>query len=195
MRQRLGFDTCGAATLLPKALAGDVITLTLRPAHPDDASSIAALCIEVWLGTYIKQGINRAFADFALSEFTADKVTDLMANPNEHFLVSQNTQGIDGVVRLSLERDAPVPDLSTFEIATLYVQPRHHGKGIGRALLNAAFERCRTLGAKTVWLATNAENSPAIAFYLSQGFDEVGTTHFTIDDQDYLNNVYAYRLD
>lgn len=170
-------------------------TLTLRPAHHDDASSIAALCIEVWLGTYIKQGINKVFADFALSEFTIENVANLIADPNEHLIVSQNQDGIDRLMRLFLENAPPVPGLSSFEISTLYVQPRHHGKGIGRALLHAAFERCRSHKAQNVWLATNAENSPAIAFDLSQGFDQVGTTHFTIDNQAYLNNLYAYRLD
>ena len=149
----------------------------------------------MWLGTYIKQGINKVFADFALSEFTVENVANLIADPNEYLVVSQNQDGIDGLMRLSLENAPPVPGLSSFEISTLYVQPRHHGKGIGHALLNTAFKMRRASKAESVWLATNAENSPAVAFYLSQGFDQVGTTHFTIDDQDYLNNVYAYRLD
>lgn len=81
------------------------------------------------------------------------------------------------------------------EIATFYVQPRHHGKGIGKRLLSAAFAHCRDAGEKSLWLATNAENAPAIAFYLAQGFDQVGETSFCIEDKAYLNNVYRRVLD
>lgn len=166
--------------------------MTVRTAARSDAPSIAAISIEVWIGTYIKRGVSAFFADYALETFTQAKTQALIADPDQTILVSQNAEGIDGVLRLSRNSPAPVEGCGDIEIATLYVQPRHHGKGIGRALLNAAFARCGD--AETVWLATNAENTPAIGFYLAQGFQQVGETHFRINDQAYLNNVYAYRL-
>ncbi|MBU2961733.1 GNAT family N-acetyltransferase [Citreicella sp. C3M06] len=166
--------------------------MPVRSALSSDASSIAALSIEVWIGTYIKRGVSAFFADYALQTFTPDKTLALIANPEQMILVSENVEGIDGVLRLSRNSPAPVEGCGDLEIATLYVQPRHHGKGIGRALLRAAFER---LGdAETVWLATNSENTPAIGFYLAQGFQQVGETQFRIKEQAYRNNVYAYRL-
>ncbi|WP_242532261.1 GNAT family N-acetyltransferase, partial [Salipiger thiooxidans] len=48
----------------------------------------------------------------------------------------------------------------------------------------------RSVGAPSVWLTTNSENAPAIAFYLKQGFERVGTTHLTIQDQAYPNDVF-----
>ncbi|WP_306257000.1 GNAT family N-acetyltransferase [Pararhizobium sp. IMCC21322] len=168
--------------------------MTLRTAHKSDASSIAALSIEVWIGTYLKRGINALFADYVLEEFTASKAEALISDPNEFILVSENDEGIDGFIRLSCGNPAPVPGCSNVEISTFYVQPRHHGKGVGKRLLNAALQHCRTNGDESVWLATNAENTPAIAFYLAQGFEHVGETHFRIEDQAYLNNVYSYRF-
>ena len=46
-------------------------------------------------------------------------------------------------------------------------------------------------GAGSVWLTTNAENAPAIAFYQGNGFDRVGTTAFRIADQAYPNAVFS----
>ena len=168
--------------------------MTLRPPISSDASSIAAISIEVWIGTYLKRGVSGFFADYALQEFTPAKIEALMADPAHFILVSENEEGIDGFVRVSSGCKAAVDGWSDMEISTLYVQPRHHGKGIGKRLLGAAFQHCRNRGAGSVWLATNAENSPAIEFYLAQGFEHVGETHFRIDDKGYLNNVYAYRL-
>jgi len=150
--------------------------MTIRKAKPSDVASIAAISIEVWVGTYLKQGVNTFFAE----KFT---------------LVSQNQEGIDGFIQVSSPRIAPVDGCSDVEISTFYVQPRHHGKGIGKRLLRAALQHCRKQSADSVWLTTNAENDPAIAFYLAQGFTHVGETYFHIEDGRYLNNVYLHRLE
>jgi len=168
--------------------------MTIRKARQTDASSIAAISIEVWTGTYLKHGVSAFFADYALNEFTPEKTKALMADPGQFLVVSQNEEGIDGFIRVSSPSPAPVAGCSEVEISTFYVQPRHHGKGIGKRLLRAAFAHCRDQAAKSVWLTTNAENAPAIAFYLAQGFEHVGETHFRIDEERYLNNVYSYRL-
>jgi len=168
--------------------------MTIRPAAPTDASSIAAISIEVWIGTYLKSGVDAFFADYALAEFTVEKTTALISDPDQLLLVSQNTGGIDGFIRVSWNSPSPVEGCSNVEIATFYVQPRHHGTGIGQRLLAAALETCRDAAAPSVWLTTNAENHPAIAFYLAKGFDHVGQTHFRIQDEGYLNNVYRYDL-
>ena len=168
--------------------------MTLRKAERSDASSIAAISIEVWIGTYLKHGVTGFFADYALSEFTPAKITDQICDPDEFILVSDNEEGIDGFIRVSPARNAPVSGWSGREISTFYIQPRHHGKGIGKRLLGAALRYCRDRQAGMVWLTTNAENAPAIAFYLSQGFKQIGETHFRIGDEGYLNNVYALRL-
>jgi len=168
--------------------------MTLRNPHKSDASCIAAISIEVWIATYLKRGVSAFFADYALNEFTSLKAEALISDPTQFILVSENEDGIDGFIRVSSGSEAPVHGCSETEISTFYVQPRHHGKGVGKRLLNAALQHCHEKEVESVWLATNAENAPAIAFYLAQGFEHVGETHFCIEDEAYLNNVYSYRL-
>lgn len=168
--------------------------MTVRKPDHSDASSIAAISIEVWIGTYLKRGVSAFFADYALDAFTPSKIRKLLSDPNQFFLVSENEEGIDGFIRVSSDSKAPVDGCSDVEISTFYVQPRHHGKGIGKRLLSMALQHCRDQSAPSVWLATNAENDPAIAFYLEQGFEHVGETYFQIEGAGYLNNVYLYRL-
>lgn len=159
-----------------------------------DASSLAAIAIEVWTGTYLKNGVNGFFADYVLSEFTTAKFEALINDPRHLIVVCEDAGGITGFIRVAPDSPAPVPGCADVEITTLYVQPRHHGQGIGKKLLNLAAQHCRDEGIAGLWLATNAENTPAIAFYLRYGFAQVGETHFTIADQAYPNNVYAITL-
>lgn len=55
------------------------------------------------------------------------------------------------------------------KVEMLFVDPQHHGMGIGRALLNDAVTR---LGANQV--DVNEQNPKALGFYLSQGFAVAG---------------------
>lgn len=163
--------------------------MNFRPACLSDAPILAAISIEVWLGTYIRRGVNAFFAEYALNEFTSDKLRALLEDQNEHIIVSENEDGLDGFIRVSQGKAEPVAN-SSMEISTLYVQPRHQGRGLGRLLLEQGLTYARNIGSPSVWLTTNSENAPAIAFYLKQGFEKVGTTHFRIQDQAYLNDVF-----
>src|SRR4051794_1170643 len=41
----------------------------MRRAREQDASGLAAVSIEVWLNTYLRDGVSQLFADYVLSEF------------------------------------------------------------------------------------------------------------------------------
>ncbi|MDQ3904168.1 MAG: ribosomal protein S18-alanine N-acetyltransferase [Actinomycetota bacterium] len=58
------------------------------------------------------------------------------------------------------------------EVHTLAVDPTHHRRGIGRALLRAVLERAQ--GA-TVFLEVRTDNESAIKLYRSEGFEVIGT--------------------
>lgn len=167
--------------------------ITLRPARPEDASSLAALSIEVWLGTYLRHGINGFFADYVFGELTPQRMAEHLDRDTESFIVSQNADGIDGFIRISDGVKPPAGPGSAVEIATLYVQPRHQGRGLGQALLQAGLKHCADLGAARPWLTTNSENTPAIGFYQRMGFEITGRTHFHVRDEAYPNEVLTYR--
>lgn len=169
--------------------------MKFRPALTSDAASIAAISAEVWLGTYIRNGVNAFFAEYALDQFTTARIQSILDDPNEIVIVSENLDGIDGFIRVTLGNPAPDNGCSDTEISTLYVQPRHHGKGLGKGLLRQAMQQIATIGISSVWLATNSQNAPAIGFYQALGFQRIGHTHFRIQDQAYLNVVLSYQLD
>ena len=182
------------ALVLLRGESWHVVAMKIRKAKKSDSSSLAALSIEVWVGTYLKRGVNAVFAEFALTEFTPEKMAARIADAARFVLVSENDEGVDGFIEVSRRRQAPVSGGPKTELSTFYVQPRHHGKGIGTGLLNAAFQHCREDGIHAIWLATNAGNDPAIAFYLGHGFEKIGETQFMIGQDGYLNNVYAKDL-
>ena len=58
------------------------------------------------------------------------------------------------------------------EIARLYVHPQYHGRGVGKALFQAAESMIRQAGFTEVTVAALVEN--AAAFYRARGMHEIG---------------------
>ncbi len=57
-------------------------------------------------------------------------------------------------------------------VTWLYVHPKHHRRGVGRALLRHALAAVGDgINAGDAWTITPAGNAPAIALYASEGFE------------------------
>ena len=166
----------------------------IRKAEERDASSLAAVSIEVWLNTYLRQGVSAFFADYVLAEFTAQKFRNAIADPDLAIWVSDNRIGIDGFVTVRSTATPALAGCSRLEIATLYVQPRHQSGGRGAALLDCALDHCRSLKSESAWLKVSVENGRAIDFYRRHGFIRIGATDFVIADKAYENHVMAIDL-
>jgi ribosomal protein S18 acetylase RimI-like enzyme len=60
------------------------------------------------------------------------------------------------------------------EMFLLFVHPEHAGRGVGRALLNAAHEALRAAGCREAILYTHEQNKRAIAVYEAAGYRRDG---------------------
>jgi putative acetyltransferase len=56
------------------------------------------------------------------------------------------------------------------ELAKMGVLPIAQGRGVGKALVRAAVDLARTMGARSLYLETNAILTPAIQIYRGAGF-------------------------
>ncbi|MFJ8941921.1 GNAT family N-acetyltransferase [Streptomyces sp. NPDC102395] len=102
----------------------------------------------------------------------------------------------DGSVRnLVAERDGRVVGWAAYgpyrdgevrtddgELYAIYVDPEHHGEGLGRALLGASLRGCAADGRRLVRLWVVKGNSPARRFYERAGFHADGAQEpFEVD--------------
>jgi ribosomal protein S18 acetylase RimI-like enzyme len=97
----------------------------------------------------------------------ADDVDDL---PHyDRVWVAEDRDAVAGVAALKLEQWN-----RRARLEHLYVAPSARGRGIGRALVGAAAEAARELGARGVWAETQTTNYGAIRFYERAGFEWCG---------------------
>ena len=66
-------------------------------------------------------------------------------------------------------------------IHAIYVHSDYQGKGVGRALMDAAFQSPRITSAENVFIDVFEENTRALNFYHSYGFMDAGHIDVVID--------------
>jgi len=142
----------------------------------DECSEVTRLLIAFrdWLGE--NQPGDEAFAA---------SVARLLADPATEFLLGGVEAGSPtcGVCQLRF-RHSIWTDAPDCWLEDLYVEEPARGSGVGRALVELAFERALARGARRIELDTNERNAGAIALYESLGFSASSKAHGELSGRD-----------
>ena len=144
------------------------MSYSIRRARPGDAAELVALADAVgaepegWLvaaNSWRSVGEERRY------------LRTITRYPHAAVFVAESDGRV--VARLSLARD-PHPASSHVADLGLMVAASHRRQGIGRALLDAAFDWARASGVRKLELHVFPHNTPALALYEGLGFVREG---------------------
>jgi ribosomal protein S18 acetylase RimI-like enzyme len=132
--------------------------LAVRLADVADAEAIGSLLHD----------FNTEYEDFTPgSAALAERMRELL--PGGEVTVVLGGTGPDGIAVLRFRPGIWTKGLECY-LAELYVAPDRRGQGLGRALLEAAFEVARSRGADHMDLGTSEDDTAARALYERLGF-------------------------
>jgi ribosomal protein S18 acetylase RimI-like enzyme len=169
--------------------------ITYRPATNADALCLGVLSTQVFLDTYAPHGIRPAVANEVLTKHSVAVYEALLQDPAVTLLVAE----CDGhLVGFSQVRNgtghALVKERAASELDRLYVHERFTGRGIGRDLLRHAEKAAAARGADTLWLTAWEGNARALQFYPRRGYEALGMTTYTIEGEDFPNQLFGKRV-
>jgi ribosomal protein S18 acetylase RimI-like enzyme len=131
---------------------------SVRRATADDAADVGRLLHD----------FNTEYDDLTPGpERLAERITALMAGGDTVVLLGG--PGPDGLAVLRF-REAIWAEALECYLAELYVAPARRGRGLGRALMNAAIDLARERGSAWMDLGTSDDDVAARALYESLGF-------------------------
>jgi GNAT superfamily N-acetyltransferase len=147
----------------------------VRAAVPDDAERIAEVNVRSWQAAYA--GI---VPDVILDGMEAEprRLTWLgrIAELGQRTLLVADLDGrVEGYVLSGPARDHDLPDLAG-EVYAIYVDPPAQGRGIGRALLDAASSELREAGFEPLILWVLTANTLGRGFYEACHWQPDGST-------------------
>jgi ribosomal protein S18 acetylase RimI-like enzyme len=162
-----------------------VQVITIRPAEAPDAPALAEIDRATW-----SPKVTPAPRRPPGSPFSDDpkRLDDL--------LVAEVDAEVAGYV--ALHQSIPLPSHAhVLEINGMAVDPRLHGRGVGRTLVEAAKQEALRRGARKVSLRVLAPNAPARRLYESCGFVVEGVLEgeFLLDGAPTDDILMACRLE
>ena len=145
----------------------------IRPGRPGEAPALARLHVDVWRQTYRDLAPPEAYTalgvDRRLPYWEAALRSD---DPMTAVLVAITETEIAGVVSMGPPRDPALGDGA--EIKHLYIGTAVQRSGLGRALMQAAFDHLREIDVAAANLAVVEGNENALRFYRHLGGREAG---------------------
>lgn len=146
-----------------------------RVATPADAPALADFARRAFHDAYVGVMEPGLLERVLAEQFGAARQRAEIEDPWAAWIVAQVDGALAGYVYLRIGR---VPEVGTppapVEVARFYVDHAWHGRGVARALMDAAVAHARRVGGRTLWLAVWQRNPRAIAFYRKYGFTRIG---------------------
>jgi diamine N-acetyltransferase len=170
--------------------------VTYRTAVEPDALSLSVLATQVFLDTYATQGVRPAVAREARQLLSEEAFAALLADPRRGLLIAELADHLLGFAQLTHgQTHALLPsEARATELNRLYVQRPFLGKGIGKELLARAEALATGEGAEILWLTAWTGNTHALRFYEAQGYQDVGGSVYTFEEDSYETRVFLKRL-
>jgi ribosomal protein S18 acetylase RimI-like enzyme len=138
----------------------------VRHAFVDDADAIERIRTDTWRNAY--RGLLPDSVLDGLGYDATRRRAQMSVLPAHAFVLVAEDDG--AVVGYCIGGRSRTPDDPfSGEVYAIYVLPEHHGRGVGRALLEAAAKELQTRGNLSMVIWVLRENAPARRFYERMG--------------------------
>ena len=155
----------------------------IRPAQAGDAERLSEFAERVFDEVFSPGNDEGDMASYLNEAFSPEIQRTEITTPGSIVLlaVEPGSGELAGYLHIA---PADKPDCVTgeapVELKRLYVDPRHHRRGIGKRLFDEGVARAKAAGARTLWLGVWERNFTAQAFYTREGFARVGDHPFVL---------------
>lgn len=146
-----------------------------------DATILSELGAKTFYDTYASDNTPENIDAYIRKSFSTEIQIAELSDPNIIFLIAELENEPVGYVKLKLDsKDESITGTKVIEIERIYSLQQYIGKGIGKALMQAAIDEAKQKACDSIWLGVWEKNPRAINFYKKWGFREVGSHIFTV---------------
>ena len=169
--------------------------MNIRYGNIDDAKMLSELGAKTFYDTFARDNTPENMVAHLKNSFSPEIQLAELSNPNHIFLIVEDGSKSIGYAQLTLDsKEEFLTGANSLEVRRIYASQEYIGKGIGKALMQAAIHEAERRGCDSVWLGVWEKNPQAIEFYKKWGFKEVGTHIFTVGDDPQRDYIMELEL-
>lgn len=167
----------------------------IRCGNATDAEALAAFAARTFADTFGHDNHPEDLHAHLVAAYGLAQQAQELSDPAWSTLLAHHDERLIAYAQL---RRGATPDCvvqsDAVELHRFYVDRPWHGRAVAVALMAAARDAARALGARHLWLGVWERNPRAIAFYRKSGFIDVGSHHFLVGADRQTDRVLIARL-
>jgi diamine N-acetyltransferase len=171
------------------------IEMNIRYGNADDARMLSEFGAKTFYDTFAKDNTPENISLYMKRSFSTKIQLNELSDANIIFLIAELENKPVGYAKLKVDsKDESITGTKPIEIERIYSLQEYIGKGIGKALMQAAIDKAKQKDCNSIWLGVWEKNPKAINFYKKWGFREVGTHIFMLGDDPQRDFIMELNL-
>lgn len=144
----------------------------IKKASLKDSKRLSELCKSIYVEHYLYLWLEGG-KEWYLEKSYAEQVihSEILHTNSDYFILSVDSSPV-GYLKVNYDYSAKS---SALEVERIYFHQSYKGLGLGRKLMEFAFELAQNLGKESVILKAMDSSKDAIGFYHKIGFQPIGT--------------------
>lgn len=156
--------------------------ISIVPASLENAALLTQISKETFYDTYAADNTQENMDLYLASQFSDEQLQSEFHDPLNSFWLAYAGEDLVGYIKL---KDSTHPSLGndpSLEVARFYARKNFHGKGVGKAMMQACMAHAKNLERKWLWLVVWKQNQRAIQFYQSFGYSICAESIFILGE-------------
>ncbi|MDQ0815940.1 ribosomal protein S18 acetylase RimI-like enzyme [Bacillus pumilus] len=171
------------------------MTFTFIPCNEQHIEELQKVGIDTFIETFQNQNKAEHIDAYVKTAFHPNQLLKELHHPSSQFYFVQVNGEVAGYLKVNMD-DAQSEEMGSeaLEIERIYIKQSFQKQGLGRYLINQAFEIAKKYHKRDVWLGVWEHNKAAIAFYQKLGFVQTGVHAFLMGDEEQLDFIMTKTL-
>lgn len=147
------------------------MTTTIHKCDIQDLHLLREIGIETFNDTFAEQNKPENMRAYLEKAFAETKMEQELNTPDSSFFFIRHGEQLAGFLKVNIgtAQSEPMGD-DSLEVERIYVRKAFKRMGLGKKLMDHAFDLARKQNKTKVWLGVWEKNASAILFYEQQGF-------------------------
>ena len=153
------------------------------------------ISIETYRDTFIESNSEELMQKYLNDALTREKLEAEFNNVDSTFYFIYIAEQVAGFLKVNeVGAQTDIHDIKSLEIERFYIRKAFLRQGLGKALMEFACALAKQANNEYVWLGVWEENFPALYFYKSMGFQQIGTHPFDMGGDIQTDLIFKKEL-